>query len=237
MKIISVAKRRKSLSALGLMPFPDLSYLEGGVLLETPRPRKDRNEVPADGEPKLLLDAELCMRKGLKAGMELSEEELIELIAESARVRAKAKALWLLSRRDYGEKELAGKLEKDFGSGAAAFAAARMAETGLVDDERYAYYLAEQFLEVRRVSARQAVYQITAKGIDRELAEAAVEAKSPDPKEQIRQLVRQKYARSLSDDKGVRRTIAGLARKGFSFSDIKTVLRELADEYDYNEDD
>ena len=64
-----------------------------------------------------------------------------------------------------------------------------------------------------------------------------MEAKSPDPKEQIRQLVRQKYARSLSDDKGVRRTIAGLARKGFSFSDIKTVLRELADEYDYNEDD
>lgn len=233
MKITNVAKRRRSLSALGLMPFPDLSFLEG-VLVEAPRARK-KDEAP-QGDPKLLLDAELCMRKGLQAGMELSEEQLAGLIAESARVRAKSKALWLLSRRDYGERELADKLQGEFGEDAAAYAAVRMAETGLVNDQSYAAYLAGQLLEVKRVSAKQAVYQIVRKGIDRELAEEAVAALSPDPKEQIRAILRQKYARDLTSEKGIRRAVSGLARKGFSFSDIKTVLREEADEYDYSED-
>lgn len=234
MKIISVAKRRRSLSALGLMPFPDLSFLEG-VMIEVPRARK-RGEEP-EGEPRLLLDAELCMRKGLKPGMELSEEELAGLIAASAGERARVKALWLLSRRDYGERELADKLQREFGERAADNAARRMAETGLIDDARYAGYLARQLLEVKRVSVKQAVYQITAKGVSRELAEEAVAALSPDPKEQIRAVLRQKYARDLTSEKGIRRAVSGLARKGFSFSDIKTVLREEADEYDYSEDE
>lgn len=229
MRIISVAKRRKSLSALGLAPFPDLSLFGADAALEKPRPCRDQDETAAVGTPKLLLDAELCLRRGLKPGQELDEAALLELIAASARVRAKSKALWLLSRRDYGEKELAGKLEKDFGPEAAVYAAARMAETGLVDDERYASYLASQLLEGKKVSARQAVYQMTQKGLDRALAESAVEALSPDPREQIRQIIRQKYARSLGDEKGIRRTTAGLARKGFSFGDIRSVLRELTD--------
>ncbi|MCI8359852.1 MAG: regulatory protein RecX [Clostridiales bacterium] len=233
MKIISVAKRRRSLSALGLTPFPDLTFLEG-VMVESPRPRQ-KGEEP-EGDPKLLLDGELCMRKGLKPGMELDEAALAALVAESAGTRARSKALWLLSRRDYGEKELADKLQREFGEQAAGAAARRMAETGLIDDRRYAGYLARQLLEVKRVSVKQAVYQMTAKGIDRELAEEAAAALAPDPKEQIRAVLRQKYARDLTSEKGVRRAVAGLARKGFAFSDIKTVLREEADTYDYRED-
>ncbi len=238
MKIVSLAKRRKSLSALGLVPFPDLTGWEG-VQVETPRPKKGPDGAlrPPAGDPKILLDADLCLRKGLRAGQALSEEALAELVAESARARAKSKALWLLSRRDYGEKELAGKLEREFGQEAAAYAARRMAETGLVNDAAYAQRLASQLLEGRKVSARQAVYQITAKGIDRDLAEAAVAGFSPDPKAQIRAVIQQKYSRCLSDEKGVRRTVAGLARRGFSFGDIREVLREWADAYDYNEDE
>lgn len=238
MRIISVAKRRKSLSALGLLPFPDLSLLGEGASLEWPRTRGEREggDGRAAGDPKLLLDAELCIRKGLRAGQELDETTLMALIAESARERAKAKAIWLLSRRDYGERELAGKLEKDFGADAAAYAAGRMRETGLVDDRRYAARLAAQLLEVKKVSPKQAVYLMVQRGMDRELAEDAVEERSPDPTEQIRQIVRQKYGRGPWDQKEIRRMTAGLARRGFSFGDIRSILRELSgDEYLYEE--
>lgn len=52
------------------------------------------------------------------------------------------KALYLLSLRDYGRAELEKKLRDEAGEDAAAEAAGRMEELGLLDDRRYAARLA-----------------------------------------------------------------------------------------------
>ena len=152
------------------------------------------------------------------------------LPARSDFARAKSRALWLLSGRDYAAAELSQKLAPDFGRAAACAAARRMEELGLINDEAYAARLAEQLLFVKKVSARDAIYQMTARGLPRETVEQAVETLSPDPAEQLRELIEQKYRRSLSDEKGVRRVTAALARRGFAYGDIRAALRPYLSE-------
>lgn len=218
-RITAVWRRRKSLTAVAVDPEAGWTELGGKT----------------DGSGLLLLDAELCALRGVAPGAELSESGLLELIAESAKIRAKSRALYLLSRRDYGERELLRKLEPEFGAEAAGYAVARMAGLSLVDDRKYARKLAAQYLDVKRVSARQTVSLITAKGIDRQLAEEAVELQDADPLKQIAELIGRKYRDTLSDPKALSRTVQALARKGFSYADIRAAIRELGAETDLND--
>ncbi len=215
MRITSLSVRRKRLIAIGF----DLPPEELPVGEDLPPARRfDPNGL-------LLLDRSTVEEAGLAPGASLSEEALLDLIERSDFSRAKSRALWLLGGRDYAADELCRKLAPDFGKKAACAAAKRMEELDLIHDEVYAARLAEQLLFVKKVSARDAIYQMTARGLLRETAEAAVEALAPDPAEQLRALIEQKYSRSLSDEKGVRRVTAALARRGFSYSDIRSALR------------
>ena len=220
MRILCLSTRRKQLVAVSFdragedLPLGD----------ELPPARR------LDSAGLLLLDRGTAEEAGLAPGTELTEEALLTLIERSDFARAKSRALWLLSGRDYATAELSQKLAPDFGRAAACAAARRMEELGLINDEAYAARLAEQLLFVKKVSARDAIYQMTARGLPRETVEQAVETLSPDPAEQLRELIEQKYRRSLSDEKGVRRVTAALARRGFSYGDIRAALRPYLSE-------
>ena len=64
------------------------------------------------------------------------------------------------------------------------------------------------------------------KGIPREIADNAASGLDFDPILRIIELLNTKYSRSLSDEKGVKRTIASLQRLGYGWSDIKSALRQ-----------
>lgn len=220
MRVVSVSPRRRQLCAIGFdCPSDELPVGE-----ELPAGRR------FDQDGLLLLDRATAEEAGLAPGRELSGEELFDLIGRSDFSRARSRALWLLGSRDYASAELCRKLAAEFGEKAAGSAVRRMEELGLIDDEVYAARLAERLLCGKKVSARDAVYQMTSRGISRETAESAVEAISPDPAVQLRALIEQKYIRSLSDEKGVRRVTAALARRGFSYSDIRAALRPYVSE-------
>ena len=74
-----------------------------------------------------------------------------------------------------------------------------MEELGLINDEAYAARLAEQLLFVKKVSARDAIYQMTARGLPRETVEQAVETLSPDPAEQLRAALRPYLSEEMED--------------------------------------
>lgn len=178
----------------------------------------------------LLLDLDTCEEEELRVGSGLSEAGLLRLIGLSDFNRAKSKALWFLSRRSFASGELRMKLKFEFGETAAADAVERMTELGLIHDEDYAAYLAQQLLQVKKVSARDAVYRMTARGVDRETAQEAVDALEPDAGAQIRALLETKYKNALSDEKGIRRTTAALARRGFAYDDVRSAIRQYADD-------
>lgn len=213
MIILDVRTRRRSLYAL--------------LLSET----VEEDGAKFDDSGFLLIDRTAFDETGLKSGCEIDDEQLSELIEKSAYYRARERALYYLSNRDYAEKEMSDKLRREFGHKAAERAAARMVELGLIDDERYAFRYAEVMLNVKVWSPSRAVRELTLKGIDRDTAEQAVSAAGRDARDLIRELIDKKYAALLAsgDKKAVSRVINALARKGYSFSDIRSVISDYCD--------
>lgn len=193
--------------------------------------RKRLSALYIDGEFAVKVDTETIIASPISVGSEITDEQLKELIDSSNEKRAKEKALWLLSSRDHSSRELTEKIRRTCDGDSAEKAVRRMEELGLVNDEKFARRYAEELINVKHLSARGAKYKLTEKGIDRELAEELLEELDPDPREHIQILIEAKYLRSLSDEKGRRRTVAALQRMGYSWSDISAVLAEYEDEY------
>ncbi|WP_195986152.1 regulatory protein RecX [Clostridium sp. D33t1_170424_F3] len=206
------------------------------MLITAIEPRRKRlSALYLDGEFALKLDTETLLCSGFRIGMELDDEQLHALVQRSESRRAQEKALYLLEYRNHSRKELADKIARTVGHEAAARAAQRMEEIGLVDDERFARELAAELLHRKGYAARRAEYELLQKGIDRELAREIIEELEPDPEEMLQTLIERKYLRSLGDEKGRRRVFAALQRLGYQGGDIRAALRKYRD--DENEDE
>lgn len=193
--------------------------------------RKKLTIVYIDGEYAMKLDTQVLEDNCIKVGTQLDDDRLHELVAESEYRRAKEKALWLLSGRDYAKGELETKLKKEASPEIAAQVCERMEELGLINDENYARRLASDLLNIKKMSVRGAKYKLMEKGIDKDLAEEILDEFEVDPVEQIAELIERKYADKLSDEKLRRRTIAALQRLGYSWSDIKSAIEQFEEEY------
>lgn len=190
--------------------------------------RKSLSAIYIDGEFALKLDTETVLCARLKVGDEIDDDRLYELIKTSDSRRAKEKALWLISYRDHSVGELRQKLSKDFGEEAVEKAIERLTELNLLNDESFAKKYAES-LSQKHLSQRQIQQKLRLKGIDRDLSVETVEDLELDEKEEIRALISRKYSRKLSDEADLRRTFAALQRRGFAYSDIKSVINEFTE--------
>ena len=65
--------------------------------------------------------------------------------------------------------------------------------------------------------------------ISSEIASETVKSLDKDDFNRIILLLNSKYRNKLSDEKNIKRTINGLMRMGYSYSDIKKALNEVAD--------
>ncbi len=191
--------------------------------------RKYLSDLYIDGELAFTLDSRVLLDEGIKKGVCLDDEELHSLVIKSQQRRAKEKALYLLGFRDHSRKELFDKLRRTEDEAAAEYAVEKMEELHFIDDERYASRLAEQLINVKRLSKRAAAQKLYQKGIDRDLIDEVLENIELDPKDNIRELVERKYMRYLNDEKGRKKTVSALQRMGYSWGDIKSVLSEYTD--------
>lgn len=192
--------------------------------------RKKLSAIYIDGEYALKLDTETILISPFSVGSEITDEQLKDLIEKSAEKRAKEKALWLISYRDHSKKELCEKIAKTSDREAAEKATKRMEELGLVDDEKYARRYAHQLINVKHLSQKSALYKLTEKGIEKELAEEILEEMEINPQEHIAILIEKKYLSCLGDEKGKKRTVNALMRLGYYWSDIRSVLNDYIEE-------
>ncbi|MBQ2687424.1 MAG: regulatory protein RecX [Clostridia bacterium] len=188
--------------------------------------RKSLSAIFIDGEYALKLDTETVISAHLKVGQEIDDDELYELVKASDARRAKEKAMWLISYRDHSEGELRQKLSKDFGEEAVDKAIQKLIELNLLNDENFAKKYAES-LSSKHLSERQIQQKLRLKGLDRDLTAETVENLNLDEKEEIRALINKKYIRKLNSEADLRRTFASLQRRGFSYSDIRSVINEF----------
>ncbi len=197
MKITSTEERRKSLTAL---------YI--------------------DGEYAVSVDTMTFLSTGKKVGSEMTDEELYDLIETSKYNRAKEKALYLIEYRDRTKKELFDKLVVLFGESASKRAIERLEELGLINDEKYAREYAEVLLDRKGFSRQRAVFELMKKGIDKDVIEEILDELEPDPVEQIKKLLETKFARRLSNEKDIAKTVNSLKAMGYRWSDINEAMNK-----------
>lgn len=186
-------------------------------------------------EMKIYIHSEIIRKYNVAKGMELSEEEADRLIYENDLRRARERALYLMESRDHSYRELFDKLEKNYSEDICFEVCNRLAEIGVINDRRYAEKLCRQLFEVKKLGRYRVKQEMRLKGLGSEIIEEAMEnfSEEDEPFERLEKLVEQKYERYLTDRKGVEKVKNALARKGYSFREIKEVL----DLYDLDFDD
>ena len=193
--------------------------------------KKHLVKIELQGGEECLLDRDVCINHALCTEMELSVEELCELKAESDYERAKSRALWYLDRGDYTEKAMYQKLLRaGFSQKAAARVIAKLVELGLIDDRRFAERFYEKCVE-HNISKREALHKMYEKGVPYDLAKEIADSEEIDEEAQIKNLLEGKYASKLNAENGRQKVFAALARKGFSFSAIRSAMNEYIEEF------
>lgn len=161
------------------------------------------------------------------------EQELAEFFLSVGSRCAFNAGLRLLDYADHSKKDLMRRLaQKGHSKDCVQAAADRLEELGYIDDERCAENLVRTLSERKGMSERRIVSELMSKGFSREIADNAVSGLDIDPILRIIELLNTKYSRSLSDEKGIRRTVAALQRLGYGWSDIKSALRQVETEVD-----
>ena len=182
------------------------------------------------------IDNDTVAEASLFVGMDITDEQINELVFKSDYRRAKQRALWYLDRMDYTEKGLFDKLIKaGFERHATAEVLAYFCEIGLIDDRRFAERLAERYTEANK-SKREILNKLYQKGVPLDIAREVLSETETDEVAQIKALIEKKYAYKLSDKASFDKTFAALARKGFSFSAIKEALRQYKTELEFSEE-
>ena len=203
--------------------------------LKTEPDRAGRYWVTFDDGTRLGLYRQSVEDFSLYPGKELTEEELSALQKNAGQMSAKMRAVRIVAASAVSKKDLQQRLvQKGEDPGQAAEAVAWMEELHLVDDAQ---------------TARQIVSRCACKGYGLQRAKQALYEKKipkqywddalvdyPDQTEYILEYLRSRLD-DTSDQKQVKKAIDALLRRGHSYAEIRTALRQMAlDAEDYPED-
>lgn len=192
--------------------------------------KANKIHIYVDEEYRATVDSDYWYSEKYRNYKEINEEELTELLDSVSFRRAYNKGLDLLSRRPYGVNELIKKLcEKGHEKEASEKACDRLLELGLLNDEEYARILANDLLERKNYSTKRIKQELSFRGIPREIIENTVDSLDNDAENRIILVIKKKYINKLNDEKGRKRAVDGLMRLGFSYSEIKSALKEISE--------
>ncbi len=191
--------------------------------------KANKIHIYVDEEYRATVDSDYWYSEKYRNYKEIDEEELTELLDAVSFRRAYNKGLDLLSRRPHGTKELIKKLcEKGHEKTSAEKACDRLLELGLLNDEEFARILATELYERKGYGIKRIKQELIFRGIDREIAENAIETLDIDTQNRIILIIKKKYLNKIDDEKGRKRAIDGLMRLGYSYADIKNALNSIS---------
>jgi regulatory protein len=190
---------------------------------------KKRVKVYLDGEFAFVIYKGELKDHSIQQGKELSESSYQEIMTEVLPKRAKLRAMNLLQKKDYTEKQLRDKLSEGlYPSDIIDDAISYVKSYKYLDDDRFTRDYITYHMENR--SKARITQDLMGKGIDRDRITAAMDelySESGDDVEldQIRSLLGKKhYDPENMDYKDKQKIMAFLTRKGFSISMIKRAM-------------
>jgi len=200
--------------------------------IEPQRLHPERVNVHVDGAFRLGLSAELVLAEPLRVGDEVDEARLAELEAKDQAWKARDAALSLLSYRARTSVELERRLKrKGFDDEVAASTVERLDRLGVVDDAAFAESFVRDRVRLRPHGMRRLGQELRAKGVDEDVARAAIAEVMDREGATELDLARAAAARwkPLPGEDPARaraRLAAFLARRGFGGDAVRAVLRE-----------
>lgn len=159
----------------------------------------------------------------LYAGRELNEEEAAALTAGLRSRQMRERALELLSRKPQSRRELTRKLN-EWGAGPEEADAVcdRMEELGYLNEAAYAARIVEVY-SARGFGEKKLRDELYRRGVPREEWDEAL-ARVEDATQAIDDFLQKKLTGWTGDRKQLQKVTAALARRGFSWSDIRDAL-------------
>ena len=201
----------------------------------------DRVNVSIDGEYRFSLDITQVTDLDIKVGKEIDETELASLEEESQFGKLYARALeYSLNRprsvremRDYLYRKTRSTKYKSKKTGEireragytqdiAGRVLSRLIEKGHVDDEKFAFWWAENRHQSKGSSLRKLRSELIAKGVPATAIELAIEQSGRSDEDELAKIIAKKRRRYPDDQK----LMQYLARQGFSYDDIKSVMSD-----------
>lgn len=197
-----------------------------------------------DARAELALD--LFMRAGLAAGDDLSDEQLRSLLREDEGYRARHAAMNLLAHRARSRQELRRRLwRKEFPDAIIEETLAWLEERDYVDDRAFAEAFVRDRLRLRPRGRVGLIQELRKKGVDHEVAEAAIAAVMAAENVEESELAREaaeawaRKNRSALRKAGTskeswlkarRRLYGHLARRGFAPDAVRAAIAAILDD-------
>jgi len=200
--------------------------------IQPQRLHPERVDVHVDGVLRLGLSAELVLAEPLRVGDEVDEARLAELEAKDQAWKARDAALSLLSYRARTAVELKRRLKrKGFDEEVSAATVERLDRLGVVDDAAFAESFVRDRVRLRPHGVRRLGQELRAKGVDEEVARAAIaevmEREGATELDLARAAAARWKPRAGEEPPRARaRLQAFLARRGFGDDAIEAVVRE-----------
>ena len=198
--------------------------------IEAQKRSKDRVNIYVDEEYFMAVYAELVYTHSLKKGMEIDKESLENLLHDEMYMKAKNKALTILSKSDQSEKKLKEKLLNDFDENIVEDVIDFLKGYKLINDNLLAEKIVHDNMNLSKFGKNKIKQNLYNKGIAASDIQDALSQIDPDDEyENAKYLAEKRLKRLKSEDKNKinQKIYQHLAYKGFSYDIIKRVLREL----------
>lgn len=195
---------------------------------------KDRVNVSVDGKYRFSLDILQLSDLGVKIGNEYTKEEMLALEDESQFGKLYSRALEYALTRPRSQRELKsylyrktrdtrtklGDIKKGISVQLTERVFDRLVKKGYVNDEKFAAFWIENRNQRKGTSMRTLSAELRAKGIDQTIIERLLSETDRDDMSELQKIIAKKRHRYDDEQKFV----TYLARRGFSYDDIKEVL-------------
>ncbi|MBC7459313.1 RecX family transcriptional regulator [Candidatus Saccharibacteria bacterium] len=203
---------------------------------------KSRVNVSVDGKYRLSLDIAQLVELGMKIGNEYTEEQMVALEEESQFGKLYTRALEYCLMRPHSQRELRdylyrktrdtltkiGTIRKGATVQLTKRVFNRLEEKGYISDEKFARFWIENRNLRKGSSKRKLSAELSAKGVDRAIIEQYLQETERDDTTELRKIVAKKQSRYDDPQK----FMSYLARQGFSYDDIKSVLENSNEDTD-----
>lgn len=205
--------------------------------IEAQKKSQDRVNIYVDDEYFMSVFTELIYTFDLKKGMNIEGDYLKSILDKEMFLKAKSKALNILSKADQSEKNIREKLSSDFEEPTIDLTINFLKENKFLDDTLLAQRIANTNINLNKFGKNKIKQNLYNKGIDSSLISSTISNIDTDQEyENALYLGKKRYERVKKEDKKKinQKLYQHLAYKGFSYDIIKRVINEIlnSDEYD-----